>query len=370
MKIKFLDLNKNYKNIKEEITNKINTLLENTDFIKGEDVSKFENNFAKYIGSKYCIGVANGTDALEIAIKSLNLPPNSEIITQANTFISTCFSITNNNHKLVLVDCNEDNYMINVDKIEKKITKNTKAIIPVHLYGYTAAMDKIINIAKKYNLYIIEDCAQAHGASYMDRKVGTFGDIGCFSFYPGKNLGAYGDAGCIITNNENLYKNIKLIHNLGSEKKYYHIRDGRNSRLDTLQAAVLNIKLEYLDIWNTNRTICAELYDKYLHDVIEIELPNKVQMCKPVYHLYVIKTKTRDKLREFLAENNIETGIHYPICIPYTEVYSNIINNKEEYINSKVNSEQMLSLPMYPELTELEIKYVCNHIKKFYKNII
>ena len=223
MKIKFLDLHTNIINIKEEINKKMSRVITNTSFIMGPELKDFEINFAKYNNSKYCLGVGNGTDALEIAIKSLDLPQDSEILTQSNTFVATCLGILNNNYKLRLVDCFETNFMMDYTKIEEKITPKTKVIIVVHLYGHSANMDNIMEIAKKYNLFVIEDCAQAHGCSYKNQKVGTFGDIGCFSFYPGKNLGAFGDAGGVITNNENLYNKMKLIRNFFKQKTEHFI---------------------------------------------------------------------------------------------------------------------------------------------------
>jgi dTDP-4-amino-4,6-dideoxygalactose transaminase len=362
-KIKFLDLYKNIQPIEDEIMTEITKVIKTTSFIDGPQVKEFESNFAKYLDVKHCIGVANGTDAIEIAIKSLNLPENSEIITQCNTFYSTCSSIINNNCNLILVDIDPETYMIDVNKLENYITENTKVIIPVHLYGHSADMDKILEIAKKYNIYVIEDCAQAQGCLYKDKKVGCFGDIGCFSFYPGKNLGAFGDAGCIVTNNDNLNKKIRLIKNLGSEVKYNHEIIGRNSRLDTIQACVLNIKLKYLDENNKKRLQNYYLYKKYLSNKIEIQ---KIEdWCTPVLHLMIIRLKdkeTRDKLKNYLLNNNIECGIHYPINIQNQEAFKNIVNQNNNFNDY---SDSILSLPMYPELTENQIIYICDIINQY-----
>lgn len=367
MKVKFLDLHKNYLASKTEIDKRIQEIIDNTAFINSKYISDFENNFAKYNNSKYCIGVANGTDALEIAVQSLDIPKDSEIITVGNTFIATCLSIVNNNYKMRLCDINKDNYMIDVSKIEKLINEKTKVIIPVHLYGHSVDMDKIMEIAKKYNLYVIEDCAQAHGCLYKNKKVGTIGDIGCFSFYPGKNLGGFGDAGCIITNNEKVYNKCKKIKSLGSEKKYYHEIIGRNSRMDGLQAGILDIKLKYLDENNKKRLNNANLYFKYLNFCENVILPKIEKYCVPVFHLFVIRLKdkkTRDSLQKYLGDNEIETGIHYPVSINNMECFSKMELDKTEISNDY--SERILSLPMYPELEEKEIKYVCEKIKKFF----
>jgi len=365
MNIKFLDLKKNIESIKSEIYYEISEVIENTSFIGGEKVRFFEENFARYHKSKYCLGVGNGTDALEIAVKSLDLPEDSEIITQANTFVATCLGVLNNNYILRLVDCFEDNFMMDYTKLEDKITNKTKVIIVVHLYGHCANMDKIMDIAKKYNLYIIEDCAQAHGCLYNNKKVGTFGDIGCFSFYPGKNLGAFGDAGGLITNTEKLYNKMRLLRNIGSKKKYHHEILGRNSRMDTIQAAVLDVKLKYLEDNNIKRRKVANKYFELLKDIEDIELPKIDDYCLPVYHLFVIKTDKRDQLQKYLKEKGIDTIIHYPIPISELECMKNKIVDTN--LNTSIkNAKRILSLPMYPELEDKEIEYVCDNIIKFF----
>lgn len=364
--VKFLDLNKNIISIRNEINKAINYNINNTNFINGKQVNKFENNFANYIGVKHCVGVGNGTDALEIAIKSLNLPNNSEIITQSNTFYSTCSSIINSNCKLILADINDDDYMINIDTLEQYITPNTKVIIPVHLYGHSADMDSIMALAKKYNLYVIEDCAQAHGCLYKNKKVGCFGDLACFSFYPGKNLGAFGDGGCIVSNNDILIEKIRKIANLGCKEKYNHEIIGRNSRLDTIQASILDIKLKYLDENNQKRLNNYYIYEKYLNKDIKIQQIK--EWCKPVVHLMIIQLDSkiiRNKLKKYLMDNNIESGIHYPINIQNQQAFKNYIEYNK---NLKDYGDCILSLPMYPELEEYEIKYICNIINLFYNN--
>lgn len=369
MEVKFLDLKKNYLSIKDELNNEFYSLFENCDFIGGCKVKEFENNFASYISTKHFISCGNGTDALEIAVSSLNLCENDEIIVQGNTYIATCLGVVNNNVKLVLCDCDE-NYMIDINKIQEKITVNTKAVIVVHLYGFVPNMDKILDICKNNNLFLIEDCAQAHGATWNGKKVGSFGILSCFSFYPGKNLGAYGDGGGIGTNNDELNEKIRKICNIGCKKKYYHELIGRNSRLDTIQAKVLNIKLKYLDKWNEQRRQNSKIYIENLIDNNNIILPKIIENCSPVYHLFVIRTKYRNELQNYLSEKKIHTLIHYPISISETEALSN--KKFTDLENCKFFSNEILSLPMYPELTEEEIIYVCKNINNFFleKNLL
>lgn len=372
MEVKFLDLKKNIEPIQQEIAEATHKVIANTSFIMGPSVKEFESNFAKFNNAKHCIGVGNGTDALEIAIQSLQLPEHSEIITQANTFVATALGVLNNKYKLRLVDCFKDNFMMDHTKLEDLINENTKVIIPVHLYGHAADMESIMTIAKKYNLYVIEDCAQAHGCLYKDKVIGTFGDIGCFSFYPGKNLGAFGDGGGIITNDDQLYERMLLIKNLGSKIKYHHEIIGRNSRLDTIQAAVLDVKLKYLRENNEKRRQVAKLYFKLLKNISQIELPKIEEYCVPVYHLFVIKTDKRDELQQFLKTKKIDTIIHYPIAIPELACIKYHLNDGKEQDNLDVsvkNSKRILSLPMYPELKEEEIQYVCDKIQEFFSLI-
>jgi dTDP-4-amino-4,6-dideoxygalactose transaminase len=364
-KIKFLDLKKNYISSKEEIDNSIKEVINNTNFVNGPIVKKFEKKFAEYLNIKHCIGVANGTDALEIAIASLQLPVNSEIITQGNTYIATCLGALNNGYKIRLTDIDPDTYMMNVEQIENLINENTKVIIPVHIYGHSVDMDSIMTIAKKYKLYVIEDCAQAHGCLYKNKKVGTFGDLSCFSFYPGKNLGAFGDGGAIVTNNDNLNLLIRKMKNLGSIIKYKHEVLGRNSRLDSIQAAVLNVKLKYLENNNSKRRKVAELYFQLLQNISQIKLPKIENYCIPVYHLFVIRLSdetTRNNLQKYLEKNNIDTGIHYPISINNLKCIRCI---DETPISDKYSSN-ILSLPMYPELEINEIKLICKCISMFF----
>ena len=364
MNINFVDLKKNYLSISDEITKEFNDLFEKCDFIHGEKVKIFENNFAKYLGINHFIGCANGTGGLEIAIKSLDLNNNDEIIVQGNTYIATCFGVLNNNIKLVLCDIVPDTHMIDINDLKQKITNKTKAIIIVHLYGFMPDMDIIIDICNTHKLYLIEDCAQAHGAQWKNKKAGSFGNLSCFSFYPGKNLGAYGDGGGIGTNDAELNDKIRKISNLGCKNKYYHELIGRNSRLDTIQAAFLSVKLKYLDKWNQSRRNNADIYIKNLSDNKHILLPHYDNNCIPVYHLFVIRTIFRDELKKYLEKNKIPCLIHYPISIAETEALKD--NNYTNIENCIKNSKEILSLPMYPELKEDEIIFICNLINKFF----
>lgn len=336
--------------------------INNTSFILGNEVEEFEKEFAKFCNAKCCVAVASGTDALKLAIKALGIKE-GEIITVAHTFIATALAITDNNLKPVFVDIDSKTYNIDVDQIERKITKNTKAIIVVHLYGQPANMERIAEIAKKYNLELIEDCCQAHGAEYKRKRL-PYGDIGCFSFYPGKNLGAYGDGGAIVTNNEVLAKKLKAMRNYGSQVKYYHDFIGFNSRLDSLQAQVLKVKLKCLDNWNNKRIEHAKLYDRLLNGIVEI--PKIDKNVKSVYHLYVIRCKSRDELQKYLADNGISTVIHYPIPIHLQKAYADLNYKNGDLPVTEEVTKNILSLPMYAELTDEEIKYTCEKIKEFH----
>jgi len=364
MNIPFLNLKKNYETIKNEVNEKIQNVLTNCNYILGNEVNEFETKFSKYCGVKHFIGVANGTDALEIALKSLEFEKSDEILVQGNTFISTCLGVLNNNYKLILCDCDVNTYQICIEDIEKKITKNTKALLIVHLYGLISNMDKITEFCNKHNIILIEDVAQAHGAEWNGKKAGSFGKISCFSFYPGKNLGAYGDGGGIATNCDELKEKILLIRNIGSIIKYHHDIIGRNSRLDTLQATILDVKLQYLDEYNNKRRINAELYMKFLNENKYIQLPFIIDDSKPVYHLFVIQTNYRDELKDYLKIKGIDSLIHYPIPCGEIKAFEHL--NLYSPKNCLNISKKILSLPMYPELTEDEIKYICNSINTFF----
>lgn len=362
--IKFLDLKAQYKSVKVEIDNAVKSVINETAFVGGKYVLQFEKEFAIYQEAKHCIGVGNGTDALEIAIESIDLPKDCEIIVPANSFIATSEAVTRSGHKVVFCDCDEGNYTISIPSIIAKITKKTKAIIVVHLYGHPCDMDQILKIAREYDLKIIEDCAQAHGAVYKGRKVGAIGDVGTFSFYPGKNLGAYGDGGAIVTDDQNLAKKCKMIANHGRIEKYNHEFEGRNSRLDGLQAAILSVKLKHLDVWTNSRIRVADYYLEKLKDIEGIILPKRETWAKQVYHLFVIRTKNRDQLQEYLKENKISSGVHYPISLPKLKAYKYADQANECFFANTCDGE-LLSLPIGDHLSDYDLKKIITTIISF-----
>jgi len=363
--IPFVDLKTQSEIIKREILNSLSETISRCDFILGDAVSKFERQFADYIGCKKAVGVSSGLDALILAAKSLNIKDGDEVILPVNTFIATAFAVTAVGAKPVFVDCDE-NFNIDCSLIESKITERTKAIIPVHLTGHPCDIETVMNISKKYMLWVIEDAAQSHGAAYQNKKCGSIGDIGCFSFYPGKNLGAFGDGGIITTNNPDLAEKIRCSRNYGQRSKYDHIYIGCNNRLDTVQASILLIKLKYLEEWNRLRIKNAQLYNQYLQDVHEITLPKILDGCKHVFHLYMIICRGRDDLQQYLHQKGVQTGIHYPKPIHLQQCYENLGYKKGDFPVAERLADTILSLPMYPELTEQQIQYIASCIKEFY----
>ena len=366
MSIPLSDFKAQYQSIKKEIQNAINQVLNSTQFILGEDVKKFEEEFAKFCKVKYSVGVGNGTDALYLALRACGISRGDEVITQPNTFIATVEAITLNGAKPVFVDINPQTYNINANKIKKVITKKTKAIIPVHLYGQPVDTDPILKIAKKYKLFVIEDAAQAHGAEYKGKKVGSLGNIACFSFFPAKNLGAYGDGGMIVTNNEKIAKKIRMLRNHGRVEKYEHLMEGTNSRLDELQAAILRVKLRHLDKWNKARRQRAKIYDEAFEHLEEVGTPFVPSWATPVYYVYTIKTKKRDNLQKYLKKKGISTGIYYPIPLHLQPAYKYLNYKKGDFPEAEKTADEILSLPMYPELKISQIKFITNSIKDFY----
>ena len=366
MKIPFLDLKAQIKMIDSELKTTINEVITETDFINGKYNQLFCESFADYIGAKHCVGVGNGTDGLEIALLALGIKHGDEVIVPANSFIATSEAVTNVGAKVIFVDCKKDYYTINTDEIEKKITSKTKCIIPVHLYGQPADMGEIKRIASKHNLFLLEDCAQSHGAKYDNQNVGTIGDIGMFSFYPGKNLGAFGDAGAVVTNDDDLANKIKMLANHGRIDKYNHLFEGRNSRLDNLQAGILYVKLKYLHEWNSCRIANASLYNELLANIPQVQIPLLSDKCSPVYHLYVIRVNDRDDLVNHLQKHGINTGVHYPIGLPFLKAYDYLKHKPSDFPITYEYQSQILSLPMYPELNKEQIEYVCDKIKEFY----
>ncbi|MFX0194933.1 MAG: DegT/DnrJ/EryC1/StrS family aminotransferase [Candidatus Hodarchaeota archaeon] len=366
MNIPLVDLKKQYSSIKSEIDRSIHDVITSAAFIGGPFVKSFEEAFARFCNVKHCIGVGNGTDALFIALKALGIGNGDEVITAANTFIATSEAITMTSARVVFVDIDPRSYNIDVGKIERSITEKTKCIIPVHLYGQPADMDPILDIARTYNLKVIEDAAQAHGAVYKGRHVGSIGDMACFSFYPGKNLGAYGDGGAILTDNDELATKARMIADHGRIEKYNHAIEGLNSRLDGLQAAILEVKLRHLPGWTERRRRNAYLYNEYLKDTGLIT-PVEIENVKAVYHLYVVRIKDgrRRDLQEHLESAGISTGIHYPLALPNLKAYAYLNLTNRNFPQATKASHEILSLPMYPELENSQIKYVVKKISEF-----
>lgn len=360
MEVPFVDLRAQYKSIKKSIDVAINEVVENTSFIGGSIVDEFEEEFAQYICTAHGIGCANGTDAIEIALEALGIGAGDEVLVPAYTWVSTASAVRRVGAEPVFVDVHPDFYTIDPDKLEKALTKKTKAIIPVHFYGLPADMPAIMALAEKHELWVIEDCAQAHGAKILKRNVGTFGHMATFSFYPGKNLGAYGDGGAVLTNNDKLAKSARCIARLGQEGKHNHLLAGRNSRLDTLQAAILRAKLPFLEEWTARRRWVARQYNLKLDDTA-VKLPRIPTDFKHVYHLYVIQSENRDELKQFLAKNGIQTQLHYPKPLNQMTFFKKAVPKAV----ADAMAGRILSLPIYPEMTDKQIDYVVEKVKQF-----
>jgi len=361
MAIPFVDLVGQYHTLRQEIIPALERVMTQGQFILGEDVDRFEEAFARYCGANHCVGVSSGTEALHLALRALDIGSGDEVITAANSFVATAFAISYTGATPVFVDVKPTDYNIDVDLIERAISPRTKAIIPVHLYGQPADLAAILEVARAYNLKVVEDACQAHGAQYRGRPVGSFGHMGCFSFYPGKNLGAYGDGGAVVTNDSDLADRIRLLRNYAQRVKNVHSGIGFNSRLDTLQAALLLVKLRYLDNWNENRRAAAREYDRLLADskaVIPVEKPD----VRHVYHLYVIQHHDRDRLLTHLKELGIACGIHYPLPINRQQPYLSCKAVPEGAPVSTMLSHRILSLPMFPELRKEQIHTIAEGI--------
>lgn len=360
--IKFLDLQKINTRFEYEIELEMKRILESGWYLLGKQNEAFEKSFAEFCGVKFSVGCANGLDALRLAIRAFDFPGDSEIIVPANTYIASILAISDCGLKPILVEPDLETYNIDINLIESKITSKTKAIVVVHLYGQAVEMEKIWELAKKYNLKIIEDSAQAHGAIYQGKKVGNLGDIGCFSFYPGKNLGALGDGGCITTNDEEVAIKIRALGNYGSLVKYENIYKGLNSRLDEIQAAILDLKLQFLDADNQQRREIAKIYRENIKNE-KIVLPKPYKEESHVWHLFVIRTKDRDKLQEYLKIKGIQTLIHYPIP-PHKQNAYKEWNNLSFPITEKIHKE-VLSLPISPVMNKEEAFYIAQILNEF-----
>lgn len=365
MKIQMVDLSASYQEIRAEIDAAVKNVLDKTNFILGEEVRKFEDDFAKYCGVKYAVGVANGTDAIKIALLAAGIKKDDEVITTPFTFIATTEAIVQAGGIPVFADIIQETYTIDPADIGKKITKKTRAILPVHMYGHPAEMKKILDIAKKYNLKVIEDCAQSFSAEYNGKKCGSIGDCGCFSFFPAKNLGCFGDGGMVIASDKEIYKNAKALRNHGQREKYFSVMDGFNSRLDTIQAAILSVKLKHIDKWTAMRNSVAQKYNELLKDVAVV--PKVSENCKHSFNYYTIcfqDKATRDKVQKHLTDNGIPCQIYYPCSLHLQKVYETLGYKKGDFPVSEKMQDETLSLPMYPELDDEKIKFITDKIKE------
>jgi len=371
--VPFLDLKAQYPQIRDEIESKISQIISDAAFILGEHVDDFEQSFAKAHGVKYCVGVSSGTAALHVALEALGIGTNDEVIVPVNTFIATAEAVSLTGARPVFVDCDEF-YNIDVEQVRRVLdedgqhcgARKIRAIIPVHLYGQPADMSRLCDLASEFNVHIVEDAAQAHLAKWDDRRVGGFGALAAFSFYPGKNLGAFGEAGAMLTNDESLYRRAKMYRQHGEIERYHHTIIGHNYRMEAIQGAVLGTKLKYLDSWTAQRQEHARLYDRLLADVDGIDIPKVREGSESVYHLYVIQTEDRDGLRNFLGENGIAAALHYPVPIHRQPAYADGYQAGDFPI-AEAAADRILSLPMFPELTNEKIVYVCDKIKHFMK---
>jgi len=363
--IRFLDLRQQYLSIKPEIDAAIEQVILDSAYIGGAHVRKFEEAFAAFQGSRHCVGVANGTDAIEIALESLGLPPGSEVIVPANSFIASSEAVTRSGLRVVFCDADPVHYGINVEDARRRLSPRTSALLLVHLYGHPCNMDPVLDLARQHGLRVVEDCAQAHGAEFRGRRVGAIGDVGTFSFYPGKNLGAYGDAGAIVTNDAALAQRARMIANHGRLAKYDHEFEGRNSRLDGLQAAVLSVKLRHLEVWLEHRIAIAGIYQAGLAGISQLALPGAADWARAVYHLFVVRTAARDQLQQHLAAAGIETGVHYPIALPRLRAYE-YLGQGSEPMFANTAGDSLLSLPIGDHLSADEARRVVAVVREFF----
>lgn len=365
MRVPFVDLQAQYQNLRDEINPRLLKTIASCQFILGENVERFEQEFADFCQVKYAVGVASGTAAIFLALKSLGIGPGDEVITAANTFIATALAIHYTGARPVLVDVDETSFNLDLEKVKQALNKQTKAIVPVHLYGQPADLEPLLSLAKEHNLKVVEDACQAHGAEYKGRRVGTFSDAAAFSFYPGKNLGAYGDGGMVITSNTDIKEKLLMLRNYGQKQKYKHLLKGYNARLDTIQAEILRVKLKYLDEWNEARRNNARIYTSLLKELdSHIITPKEMPWAKHVWHLYVIRVKKRDALQSHLQQAEVACGIHYPIPIHLQPAFANLGYKKGDLPVTEKVADEILSLPMYPELKGEQIEYVVQAIRE------
>jgi len=367
MNIPFVDLQTQYQSLKEEVDAAVLAVMKRGDFVLGGAVAEFERAFADYCGVRHVIGVDSGYSALELIVRAYGIGPGDEVITVANTFIATTLAISNAGATPVLVDIDPETYNIDPTKIEAAITPRTRAIMPVHLYGQPVDMDPILAIARKHGLYVFEDAAQAAGGRYKGRMVGSLADAAGFSFYPGKNLGAYGDGGAVTTNNDEIAEMVRLLRNIGQKVKYYHEVKGFNHRLDTMQAAVLKVKLPHLDGWNASRRRAAATYNDLLRD-LPVVTPLMAPYAEHIFHLYVIRVHNREALMEHLKNRGIASGLHYPIPIHVQPAYSELGYKAGDFPITEAYAETILSLPIYPELDDEKVATIVDAIYDFFES--
>jgi dTDP-4-amino-4,6-dideoxygalactose transaminase len=363
-RVPFVDLTAQYRTIAAEINEATSRVIQEADFILGREVNLFEEEFASFCEARYAVGVDSGTSALELALRAFDIGAGDEVITAANSFIASALAISHAGATPVLVDIDAFTHTMDVAAIEKAITPRTKAVLPVHLYGHPAHMEPIRQLADKHGLVVIEDACQAHGARYKGKRAGSLGHAAAFSFYPGKNLGAYGDGGMVVTNDRGIAKRLAMLRNYGQKEKYQHLFRGYNRRLDTLQAAVLRVKLKYLEEWNAARRWNAVLYHKFL-DGTGVVLPGEAGGAESVWHLYVIRTENRDLLRDYLVSRGVSASIHYPIPIHLQPAYQDLRYKRGDFPVTEAYAQQILSLPMFAELTQGQIEFIAQVIRGF-----
>ena len=367
MPVPFVDLQAQYRSIKAEVDAAVQRVLDTSAFILGREVEAFERAFAEYVGARECVGVANGTAAIQLALQAYGVGAGDEVVVPANTFFATAEAVSTAGARPVFVDCDPLTYNIDATKIEAVVTERTRAVIPVHLYGQPADLDAVFEVAARHDLRVIEDAAQAHGALYKGRRVGALGRAGCFSFYPGKNLGAYGEGGAVVTNDAEVARRIRMLRDHGSEQKYRHELVGYNMRLEGIQGAVLNVKLKYLDEWNALRRRHAARYRELLAPLTSsFKLPAEAEYAEHVYHLFVVQTEERERLQRYLSAAGVQTGIHYPVPVHLQPAYAALGHMEGDFPEAESQARRVISLPMFAELTEQHLKYVADALSDFY----